>query len=91
MDILVLMQFSELTEMLKGCCLYLGIHLLCGHCVFMVNLEMYKAIIIINSAFLSTFLYVLRLDNSGTSFYFNILTCEMLIPLLHNKDISVLE
>ena len=32
--------------MLKGSCLYLGILLLCGHCVFMVNLEMYKAIII---------------------------------------------
>ena len=40
------MQFSELPEMLKGSCLYLGILLLCGHCVFMVNLEMYKALII---------------------------------------------
>ena len=44
MDILVLVQFSELPEMLKGSsCLYLGILLLCGHCVFMVNLEIYKA------------------------------------------------
>ena len=43
---LFLMQFSELTEMLKGSCLYLGILLLCGHCVFIVNLEMYEAIII---------------------------------------------
>ena len=40
-----LMQFSELTEMLKGSFLYLGILLLCTH-LFMVNLEMYKAIII---------------------------------------------
>ena len=43
MDILVSMQFSELPEMLKGSCLYPGILLLCGHSVFMVNLEMYKA------------------------------------------------
>ena len=46
MDILILMRFSELPEMLKGSCLYLGILILCSHRVFMLNLEMYWAIII---------------------------------------------
>ena len=32
--------------MLKGSCLYLGILLLCRHSVFMMILEIYKAIII---------------------------------------------
>ena len=48
------MQFSELLE---GSCLYLGILLLCGYFVFMVNLEMYKAIItyqILHFLFVST-------------------------------------
>ena len=39
------MQFSELTRD-AGRHLYLGILLLYGHCVIVVNLEMYKAIII---------------------------------------------
>ena len=91
------MQFSELTEMLKGSCLYLGILLLCGHSVFMVNLEMYKAIIIyikfciFKHIFVCTMLEGIEIGHSGTSFHFNILTCEILIALLHNKDISVLE
>ena len=88
------MQFSELPELLKGSCLYLGILLLCGHCVFMVNLEMYKAIIIYQIfAFLSKFCKHnnVERDRDWTivvqvfiSVFLNYVTCEILIHLVHN-------
>ena len=90
------MQFSKLPEMLKGSCLYLGILLLCGHCVFMVNLEMYKAIIIHVYQILHFLAHFGKHNNVGRdrdwtlvvqvfiSISFNYVTCEILIHLVHN-------
>ena len=88
MDILVLMQFSELPEMLKG------ILLLCGHCVFKVNLEMYKAIIIyqiwhFKQIFVSTIMWEgIEIGQIVVQVFISIslnyVTCDIFIHLVHN-------
>ena len=90
MDMLVFNGIKEIQRCWKAVsCLYLGILLLCGHCVFMVNLEMYKAIIIYQ--ILHCFICIhnnvgrdrdLTIVVQFISVSLNYVTCEILIHLV---------